>query len=205
MDLDYQSNSHKSRDGAVEPSSEKKVGPVISGTAVTQKKTGFGKFASSIIAEDVNSVGNYLLTDVLIPSFKKALSDIVTNGIDMLLYGKSGVSNAARTTASKISYNSYSSYYAKPEPAKSIPSGSVLDYDNIIFNNRGDAEAVLTAMDDMLDRYGVVSVGDLYDMADISTSNYTVHKYGWTNIRSAQVIRVRDGYMIKLPKATPIN
>lgn len=201
--MEYQSNSHRSKETANESIPEKKVGPVISGTAMAQKQTGFGKFAKSIIAEDINSVGNYLLTDVLIPSFKKALADIVTNGIDMLLYGKSGVSNSSRVTASKVSY---SNYYMKPaEPSRQVPSGSVLDYDNIIFSSRGDAEAVLTSMDEMVDRYGVVSVGDLYDMADVSTSNYTVHKYGWTNIRSAQVVRVRDGYMIKLPKATPIN
>ena len=30
-------------------------------------------------------------------------------------------------------------------------------------------------------------------------------KYGWTDIRNASVIRVRDGYMIKLPKALPLN
>ena len=79
-----------------------------------------------------------------------------------------------------------------------------LIYD-LIFNTRGDAELVLSSMDEAIEKYGVVSVGDLYDLADVTTRNYMVHEYGWTNIRSASVIRVKDGYMIKLPRAVPLN
>ena len=201
---EYSSNSHKLRetDGS-EQIPEKKIGPVISGTATTQKKSRLSKFTESIIAEDVHSVGSYILSDVLIPSFKKAIQDIVTNGIDMLLYGK--VTNrSSNMNVSRISYGNYYSGSKLAEPSKPAQT-SVFDYDNIVFGNRGDAEAVLTAMDDIMDRFGVVSVGDFYDLADVPNPNYTVNKYGWTNIRSAQVMRVRDGYIIKLPRAVPIN
>ena len=56
-----------------------------------------------------------------------------------------------------------------------------------------------------MDKYGFVSVGDFYDLADVPNNNYTVEKYGWKDIRGAQVIRARDGYVIKLPRAIPIN
>jgi hypothetical protein len=80
-----------------------------------------------------------------------------------------------------------------------------LDYDNIIFDNRGDAEAVLTSMEDILDQFGCVSVADLYDLADVAAPNYTVNNYGWTNLANAQVLRCRDGYIIKLPKVTSLK
>ena len=67
-----------------------------------------------------------------------------------------------------------------------------------------EAEEVITKMDELIDTYGMVSVADLYDLVG-KTSEYTDNKYGWTNIRTAEVIRVRDGYMLKLPKVTPIN
>lgn len=198
---EYKSNSHKTRDGVSEP--EKSLAPVITGTAVTQKKSGFGRIAGSIIAEDLHSVGSYILTDVLIPALKKSLDDIVSNGIHMLLYGKAAESRSG-VSASRISYGSYYSK-SQSEPLRANPSASALDYDNIIFSNRGDAEAVLVAMEDILDNYQVVSIGDLYELSDIPTPNYTVNKYGWTNLRSAQVIRVSEGYMLKLPRALPIN
>jgi hypothetical protein len=201
---EYKSNSNKSRDGEIEQIPEKRIEPVISGTAVTQKKTGFGKFAESMIAEDVSNVGSFILTDVLIPAFKKTIVDIVTNGIDMLMYGKT--SSKSNSGLSRLTYSGSGNYYnyaRASEPVKT--SVSTFDYDNIIFENRGDAEAVLESMDEAIDVYGVVSVGDLYELANLPSPNYTVNKYGWTNIRSAQVIRVRDGYMLKMPKAMPIN
>lgn len=199
---EYKSNSHKLRDGTPEPE-EKKLAPVISGTAVTQKKSGFSKFADSIIAEDLASVGNYILADVLVPAFKKTIADIVTNGIDILLYGKTGVSKSG-TNASKISYGSY---YQRSynEPIRANQSASVFDYDNIIFDNRGDAEAVLSSMDELLDQFGIVSVADFYELSNVPCPNYTANKYGWINIRNAQVLRARDGYIIKLPRAQVLN
>ena len=59
-------------------------------------------------------------------------------------------------------------------------------------------------MDELIDVYGIVSVGDYYDLVGIQ-GDYTSENYGWTNIRNAQVVRVREGYMIKLPIALPIN
>ena len=55
------------------------------------------------------------------------------------------------------------------------------------------------------DLYGVVSVGDLYDLAAVSTDNFAVNKYGWTDIAGCKAVRVRDGYILKLPKAYPLN
>ena len=200
---EYKGNSNRARDGGLEPVPSKKFDSVVSGHATTQKKIGFGKYTGSIISSDLKSVGDFLMTDVLIPSIKKALADIVVNGIDMLLYGKSGMTRS-NSSVSKVSY---SNYYNRPynEPLRAGSNGNSLDYDNIIFDNRGDAEAVLTSMEDILDQFGCVSVADLYDLADVAAPNYTVNNYGWTSLTNAQVLRCRDGYIIKLPKVTSLK
>ena len=59
-------------------------------------------------------------------------------------------------------------------------------------------------MGELIDVYGQVTVADLYDLVGV-TGNYTDNKYGWTNIRNAETIRVRDGYMLKLPKVLPVD
>ena len=74
----------------------------------------------------------------------------------------------------------------------------------LLLESRGEAEDVLERMDELIATYQVVSVADFYDLVGVS-GNYTDNKYGWTDIRNASVIRVRDGYMIKLPKALPLN
>lgn len=205
---EYTSNSHKSRE-AIEDKTlpEKKVEAVVSAPVKTKKRGGFRKFTDVIVAEDAANVKSYIFTDVLIPAIKKAISDIFSNGIDMLLYGEPGRSKRGNT-ASKISYRSY--YDLRDDRRDDYRDGGVsvrnpFDYDDIIFDSRGDAEIVLNTMEALIDQYGVASVGDLYDLANVSTTNYTVNKYGWTNIRTAQVIRSRDGYLLKMPKAMPIN
>ena len=86
---------------------------------------------------------------------------------------------------------------------QAIMAGSY-SYDDIILSTRGEAEDVLSRMDELIETYGLVRVADLYDLVGI-TGNYTDNKYGWMNIRNAEIMRVRDGYMIKMPRAVPID
>ena len=141
--------------------------------------------------------------DLLVPTIKKAISDIVKDGIDMIL-GTGGPSTRS-TNASKVSYRNY---YDRRDNERNYTSArrntTGYSYDDIILETRGEAEEVITAMDGLMDTYGIVSVADLYDLVGIQC-NYTDNKYGWTNIRNVEPIRVRDGYMLKLPKAMPID
>lgn len=194
---EYKSNSHKSKD-----EEKKAIAKVVTGEVKTKKKNEVQKFADTFISEDIANVRSYILMDVLVPALKKAISDVVTNGIDMILYGEPGRTKKS-TTASKVSYRSY--YDRTSDRDDYISSRRRgFEYEDIILETRGEAEEVLMRMDELIDTYGIVSVGDLYDLVGIQ-GDYTVNKYGWTNIRNAQVIRVRDGYMIKLPKALPLN
>ena len=53
-------------------------------------------------------------------------------------------------------------------------------------------------MDINVDRYGFVTVADMYDIAGLSAP-YTTANYGWTSVKNAKVIRMRNGYKIDLP------
>lgn len=203
----YKPNSHKYKEEQKRISMEQKSKKVINGQVTTKKKTGFQKFTSNIVNEDMPKVKEYILSDVLIPSIKKAISDIVRNGIDMLLYGEAGRNRDSRTQGSKISYTKYYN-----NPIGGVGSGkdnysrsSVFDFDDIILSSRGDAELVLNLMDETISKYGFVKVADLYDFVGITTNNHCANSYGWTDLRSARITGVRDGYVLNLPKALPID
>lgn len=197
---EYKSNSDKAR----KEQSEKKVEAVITGTAKTRKKGEMQKFADVFIAEDANNVKSYILMEVIVPAVKKAISDIVTTGIDMILYGEAGRSK--RSTANKVSYRNYYDQSSERVRAGSgSPRRAGIDYDDIVFDTRGDAESVLDAMHDIIAQYGTVSVADLYDLARVPNDNFTMNRYGWTNLNGAQPVRVRDGYILKLPRVVPLN
>lgn len=185
---------------------KKKVEKVVSGNVKVKKKNGVTKFADTFISEDIHNVKSYVITDVLIPSIKRAISEMVTNGIDMILYGSTG-GRSKRSSADRVSYRNY--YDRRDDDRyrdrdRDRVRTSAYSFDDIVLDSRGEAEEVLARMDELIDQYGIVSVADLYDLVGV-TGNYTDNKYGWTNIRNAEPIRVRDGYMLRLPKALPIN
>lgn len=203
-ETEYKTNSNKSKLEKENSIEDHKVEKVVTGKVITKKKSGFQKFTDEFISEDAKNIKSYVFGEVLIPAIKKAISDIVTDGIDMILYGSSG-RGTRRSTADKVSYRNY--YDRKdPRPVDRYGSGygSSYSYDDIILNSRGEAEDVLSRMDELIETYGLVRVADLYDLVGISGS-YTDNKYGWTNIRNAQIVHVRDGYMIKMPRAIPID
>lgn len=202
---DYKPNSHKSREVQKDKPVEerKKVDKVVTGIVKTKKKSEIKKFTDVFISEDISNVKTYLLTDVLVPAIKKLVIDTVTDGINMILNGGTGRGHRG-TNASYVSYRQYSDQRDSNRHGNESRGRSGYNYDDIILESRGEAEDVLSRMDELIDIYGTVSVADMYDLVG-KTCNYTDNKYGWTNIRNAEPIRVRDGYMLKLPKALPIN
>ena len=200
---EYQPNSHRSKEAQEKepPVEKKKIEKVVTGTVKTRENKG-RKLADVFISEDVSNVKSYVLMDVLVPAIKKAISDIVTNGIDMILYGGKGSGGSSRPT-SKVSYRSY--YDDRSRRDEPTYGRSRFDYDDIIFETRAEAETVRRQMEDTIARYGIVTVADMYDMAGLTTAPYTSSNYGWVSLRTAETVHVRDGYILKLPKASPID
>lgn len=196
-------NSHKGRAEAKQKQNTegKRAEKIVRGKVKT-KKNDVRKLTDIFISEDVANVKSYILMDVLVPSIKKAIYDIVVNSLDMSLFGGRG---GRRSTADKVSYRDYNGVSRREDRTySSSRTTSGYSYDDIILETRGEAEAVLARMDEIMEEYEIVRVADLYDLVGV-TGEHTDNKYGWTNIRNAEVERVRDGYRIKMPRALPIR
>lgn len=205
---DFPSNSHKSKaeSTTVPATNEKKVEKVISGKAKVKSKSEVRKLTDVFISEDAANVKNYIFMDVLVPAIKKAISDIVRDGIDMILYGEAGRNKSSSRTPG--GYVSYSSRYNDRDDRRSDNNrnrnGYAYSFKDIYLDTKGEAEEVLDRMFELLEEYKMVSVADLYDLVGI-TANYTDNNYGWTNLQNAESVRTRDGYLIKLPNARPLK
>lgn len=197
MDEEFKSNSHKTRENRSNTDSDKKVEKIISGSAKSKKKNGIQKITNVFVPDDVDDVRSYIIEDIVVPAVK----DIILDAVRAFLGVNSGP--RGKSSSSKVSYRKY---YDERDRRDSRETNRTrgYEYDDIIIENRGEAEDVLSRMDELIESYGLVSVADLYDLVGIN-GNYTDNKYGWFNIRTASVVRVRDGYMIKLPKAVPLN
>jgi len=199
---EYKSNSRfsKNKDKGGEVKKEK-LEKIVTGTVKSKKKNGF---LSSFLTGDMLDIKDYVIQDVLIPAVKNTIEDIITNGISMLLNNgetRRG-SNRRSSTSSRISYRSY---YEREESERDRGRRreTGYSYDDVILESRAEAEEVIARLDELIDVYGMASVADLYDLVGIS-GQYTDNKYGWTDVRSASHVRVRDGYLLKMPRAKPL-
>ena len=197
---EYKSNSHVSKMENSSNMEKKKIEKVVSGTVKTKKKSEMHKLKDIFVSEDAGNIKSYIINDVLIPTIKQTISDIVKNAIDMTLFGGKGKSSSSSTV-------SYRNYYDRGNTRSysTTRTATGYSYDDIVIESRGEAEEVLTRMDELIECYGVVSVADLCDLVGVTGGSYTDNKYGWTNLRNAEPVRVRDGYLLKMPKATPID
>lgn len=195
----YESNSHKSKE---KNDNEKKVKAVVKGKTKIKKKSDFRKTVENFLPGDISELKKYIINEIIFPTIRNGIEDVVhailNGGEPRRSYGKTNYSRIS-SAVSKISYGS------DEKRDYSYNARSVINYDEIIFDSRGDAEIVLEGMIEILENYPAVSIGDMYDLAQVSTDNYLVNKYGWTDIQDikhAAIIRDRrGGFLIKLPRA----
>lgn len=100
----YPSNSKRKGGGNSPKLVDKKVERVIKGGLVERKKP----ILVRIFGDNTKSVGHYILWDVLIPASKNTITEMISNGIEMLLYGEPR-GNIRRDRGR--SYVSYTGYY----------------------------------------------------------------------------------------------
>lgn len=186
---------------------ERKKIEQVTKSAVTKKKQTFGtKAVAAFIGEDIDNVGQYILYDVLIPATKNLISDMVSQGVERLLFGESTPRRSGGAGTSRVSYGSYSRPGSAPGNSRpaSPRSRRYHDFSDIELESRDEAYLVLDRLGDLVDEYGLATVADLYDLCGITTE-YTDENWGWTSSRHMSVIRTRRGYALQLPRPDHIN
>ena len=198
---EYTNNSFKAKEEKKERTEKQAV---VSKTPKTRKKSEIQKAAGLFISEDASTVKEHLIQDVVIPTAKDLIVNVITDAVNIIFWGSTRRKSGS---GSRIGYASRFDEVRDPRDRDRDKrrDRTAIEYDDIIFDNRGDAEAVLANMDACLEQYGVVTVLDLFDFAGVTTHNYMADRYGWKNLSTAEVRRIRDGFIIDLPRAFPID
>lgn len=186
--------------------SEKKS--VVKTPAIVQKKSLGRKIKEMIFGDDAKDVGAYLLSDIFLPAAKNLLYDAVSQGANRLIFGNSSdrVRNN-RFSGYNSNYRNYNDRYSSRETSKrtmSYRARAHHDFDDIVFNDLGDAQATLDQMMEIIDRYEVCRVSDFYEAAEITT-NYTDDNWGWYSLRGSRILQTRNGFILDLPEPEPIS
>lgn len=190
---------------------EKKVEPVVSGGVTRKKKSIRKQFSESFVAGDAKSASRVVVFDVLLPTAKDAVVEVGTQFLEKLMFGE-GRRRGARPPASgplgPIPYQNYAPgmvgrFQSGAQRALSNRARARHDFDEIVLENRTEAEAVVDQLFELVDRYGHATVADLYDLLGVASA-HTDNKWGWTDLAGASVSRVRGGYLLDLPEPHPL-
>lgn len=210
----YPTNRRSAQSAEPTPETPKKVEKIVSG-AVTRRKKPLGKrFVETFVGGDTHSVGQYIMFEVLLPAIKDTIADVVSQGIERTLFGEARSSSRRtgyRPGGSSSSYTNYSRYASpstarreEPQRGMSPRAKAHHDFDEIILPTRAEADQVIERLFDLVSQYECATVSDLYELVGISSS-FTDNKWGWTDLRGVGATRVRDGYLLDLPRPDPLK
>ncbi len=194
--------------GAVVPQEKERVKKkkVIKGAAVKRKKSLGKKFTETFLGESGKSVKEFIIHDVAIPSAKNLICDIFGWGgfAEKLLFGTTNGRRPVGANPARMGNAQYTPYGAITKPQitggrQVVNNRATHNFDDIELVNRGDAEEVLGQLVDFTIDYGQATVADLYDLVGI-TSTFADNKYGWKDLSNASIGRVRNGYILNLPR-----
>lgn len=209
---DYPSNSRerdprltKDHVPAIEPPA-KKADKVIVGKAKVRKTPLGKKMAETFIKGNISSVAEHVWWELMIPSLKEALDDSGREFLSGMLFGNQGTGRRSDPRGVSRGYTNYSRYAEEPrrrEREVSERGRRKHDFGEIVIESRMEAESILDHMGEYISNYGVVTVADLYDMADVSGASPVDKNWGWTSISTAGIDRLRSGeYVLDLPRTT---
>jgi hypothetical protein len=202
---EFPPNSESSKRGSADT---KKIEQVVSAGATRRKRSLRKQFKETFVAGDARTAVKYTMFEVLLPAARDMIVEAMHQGMEKLIFGDSRRRGAIPPQAGPtghISYNRYSGRgLAGPQRAISRTARSLHDFDEIILDQRAEAEEVIDRLFNLVSQYDSATVADLYELVGLS-STHTDHKWGWTDLMGAGVSRIRGGYLLDLPEPEPLD
>lgn len=197
-------SSKKSPD---EKSAEKKAAVSKGSGGVKIKKR--SKFAELFIKEDIDTVKDHVVKNVIVPGIINIVINGVNNALSMFLTGSASGSGYQVINTSKTGYSTI--YSRRNSQPVEIGSANRTRYDSFAFTTEADAKKLLAGMVLILEKYKICSVEDMFDLiremfdnVNIESS-HTDSKRGWTDFSNVDIVQTRDGWVLRLPHPMPID
>ena len=208
-EVQYPSNSNKSKEG-IPP--QKSINSSVSGD-VQLTKSGKDKMVEAIFAKDIAGSLNTLFWTKALPRAKGAIMSNLHDALNAVFNWGGGNGNGQ---------TNYNGMYNNSYPGQNVTyygNNSNSNYQQITGHPRAsdltfsgpnpaiaeaDAQNTLQYLRDAIEDCGFVTVNSLYGYLGKSVDSVWAN-YGWINVDNARIINQGNSYILKLPKASPIN
>jgi hypothetical protein len=211
---EFPSNSNTKRAPRPETTKEaKKVERVVESEVVRRKQPLGKRMRNYLIGGDAKSAWTYVLLDMVLPDGKRMFLDWSQTFMERVVLGEDARRSPSRGSRSGVGqgFISYNKIGQGSRPSRDDDRRPISrrgrashDFDEIILATRVEAEEVVDRLFDLVSRYETATVADLYELVGVS-ANFTDDKWGWNDLRGAGVSRVRNGYLLDLPRPEPLD
>jgi hypothetical protein len=203
-------NSHRARAAAEAasapaPKREKLESVVKKGQVIQKKPNILKRTARSMVAEDVNNVGDFVVTDILVPALRNLIYDVIVGGAGRTIFGSAqarrpGISPGVFGTAQnlKTAYHNVTNSAPAAQPAMSRQAQARFDFSEISLTDHSEAILIIELLKQRIAEYGTASVADLYDLLG-HTGGHTDQNWGWKDLSTAKPHQNRSGFVLDLP------
>lgn len=190
---------------------EPKLESVVTGQVVRRKKPLGRRLKETFFSGDSSSVVGYILHEVLIPEIKKIVVDSITQGAEKAVWGE--VRSPSRSRLGPYNRPPVTNYN---QPRTIVGNGPAMParrpvtqpssarIDDVILETDFDARMVAERLIETLEEYGCVAVARLNELLRQSSLT-TDHKYGWYDLSTMHIRRVREGFLLVLPDPVPLK
>lgn len=189
---------------------KKEIKAVVSGAKKVQRPAS-RRFFDYLFAESPKDLAKKVGRDVVVPRVKAGFEQAFNEFLSGMLWGNGMarppsnlVQGAVIRPGGGINYNAASTQPSSMTQARqAIVSQSSGNYQDLVLPSQGFAETLLANLIDLLNQYRVVAVADLYELAGM-TPAISDNSYGWTSLDTARISKVRDGFLLELPRPSLI-
>lgn len=185
------------------------VKPVVASSKTVQRPA-TRRFFDFMFADSPKELLKRVAANVLVPRAKAGFEEAFNSFLAGMLWGDSSkrpMSNIVQGTVIRGGGVNYAALSNTVSPsmlqARQAAPQAGGNYHDIVFGSQQDAELVLANMYERINEYRIASLGDLKEMANQPTA-ISDEAYGWTSLDGARISKVRDGYVLELPRPTLI-
>ena len=193
--------------------SDKNLTPVTTTGATRKRKSLRKQFQETFIGGDARTALRYSIFEIALPAAQDLFLESFFGGVEKLVrgdnYRRRGSTPPQSGPAGNVQYN-YNrvsmgpSRYSSPQRAISRQARARHNFDEIVLDQRAEAEEVIDRLFELVSAYESASVADLYELVGLA-STHTDQKWGWMDLQGAGVTRVRGGYLLDLPEPQPLD
>ena len=206
---DYTNPTNKKVADPEVPANKPARKPVVNAKYRVRKENGFRALRKIFQADDVSSIKEIIINEVVIPSIRDTLYNGIENALHILLYGQTAPSK--KSGGGSVSFISYNNAYRKDTPKTTVSTinTSAKLPDAAMGLTQQEAEDLKAELLGAVEDFGYVSVAEFKQYINSKDIVHTDSKWGWTNLDRMSIRRYRDAddngnigyyYMLELPK-----